>query len=122
VVSASKAIKIQALPQVLLLHLMRFSYGALGSGKLHKPVRFSLDLTLGRELLASPSSAGSEVDLSYHVPMIIVVFDHIQFVTFCIFVIFLVLSDWSVNADTQVRASCNSDTSWQGSIWGSLYC
>ncbi|KAH8959219.1 hypothetical protein BDL97_06G067900 [Sphagnum fallax] len=60
VVSASKAIKIQALPQVLLLHLMRFSYGALGSGKLHKPVRFSLDLTLGRELLASPSSAGSE--------------------------------------------------------------
>ncbi|KAJ7535792.1 hypothetical protein O6H91_12G046100 [Diphasiastrum complanatum] len=60
VVTASKSVKIQALPKVLILHLMRFSFGARGTGKVNKPVRFPLEFTLGRELLYSPYGSGSE--------------------------------------------------------------
>uniref|UniRef100_A0A0C9RYR1 Ubiquitin carboxyl-terminal hydrolase n=1 Tax=Wollemia nobilis TaxID=56998 RepID=A0A0C9RYR1_9CONI len=63
VVSASKSVKLQTLPKVLILHLMRFSYGSEGSSKLLKPVQFSPEIVLGRELLASPTTEGRRYEL-----------------------------------------------------------
>ncbi|KAI3461137.1 hypothetical protein Pfo_017800 [Paulownia fortunei] len=63
VVTASKSVKILELSEIMILHLMRFSYGSQGSTKLHKTVHFPLELVVGRELLASPSSEGRRYEL-----------------------------------------------------------
>lgn len=62
-VSASKSVKILELPEIIILHLMRFSYGSQGSTKLLKPVYFPLDLILNHELLVSPSAEGRRYEL-----------------------------------------------------------
>ncbi|KMZ64685.1 Ubiquitin carboxyl-terminal hydrolase 24 [Zostera marina] len=53
--NAIKAIKIQTVPKILILHLMRFSYGSRGVAKIHKPVRFSPELVLNYDLLVYPT-------------------------------------------------------------------
>ncbi|KAJ0976138.1 hypothetical protein J5N97_018103 [Dioscorea zingiberensis] len=62
-VAASKSVKIHELSRIMILHLMRFSYDSKGMAKLHKAVRFPLELVLGRELLASSSSEGRKYEL-----------------------------------------------------------
>ncbi|XP_039118408.1 ubiquitin carboxyl-terminal hydrolase 24-like [Dioscorea cayenensis subsp. rotundata] len=55
--SAGKSTKIEKLPRILILHLMRFSFENSGSGfvKFDKPVKFPSDLEIENDLLASPA-------------------------------------------------------------------
>ncbi|XP_076947042.1 ubiquitin carboxyl-terminal hydrolase 24-like [Bidens hawaiensis] len=62
-VSASKSVKILELPEIIILHLMRFSYGSQGSTKLLKPIYFPLELVLNRDLLVSPTTEVRKYEL-----------------------------------------------------------
>ncbi|KAL4592195.1 hypothetical protein LXL04_005182 [Taraxacum kok-saghyz] len=62
-VSASKSVKILQLPDIIILHLMRFSYGSQGSTKLLKPIHFPLNLLLSHNLLVLPSPEGRRYEL-----------------------------------------------------------
>ncbi|KAJ0980901.1 hypothetical protein J5N97_009156 [Dioscorea zingiberensis] len=62
-VAASRSVKIQELPPILMLHLMRFGYGCNGTTKLNKAVSYPLELVVGDELLADPTLEGRHYEL-----------------------------------------------------------
>eukprot|EP00873_Tetraselmis_striata_P004381 jgi/Tetstr1/424645/TSEL_015167.t1 len=63
---ATKRVQLLELPQVLVLHLMRFTYGAAGTGKLHKSVSYGPTLQLKASMLAdgcTNARSGTTYDL-----------------------------------------------------------
>ena len=70
VVSARDPIKLQTFPKVLIFHLMCFSFGIAGNGKLHKPIHFSPKIILGCKFLLSLTTKGLRYELvatvTYH--------------------------------------------------------
>lgn len=53
-VEASRKMTLSRLPPVLILHLKQFSFTNKGSQKLNKPIEYSMELEIPRELLAQP--------------------------------------------------------------------